>query len=253
MPSSLRIGPFTSEIVAHDVVLLERAEMPVEAIASTTGKYSGLAPAMTAFTATFSTSNSHASRNAVGRIWPTIFSAACFVPFSISSTRSSVGRMIGRKSVQRFSMNSCRRLSSVSGGKSRGVERSNVAPLRSSSSSGRVRPSITPCMNGRFEIGSVPSMYARSSAAERPTTGCGTNTLRTRRHAGRERRGLREAREHVGADRNGRHALLLQGQRQPHDRGATGASESDADDRGVAVRGDLARACPGRRPSSRAA
>ena len=144
MSSSLRIGPFTSEIVAHDVVLLERAEMPVDAIASTTGKYSGRAPAMTEFTATFSTSNSHASRNAVGRMRPTMRSGGCFVPFSISSTRCSVGSMIGRKSVQRFSMKRWRRLSSVSGGSRRGVERSNVAPFRSSSSSGPSGPRSRP-------------------------------------------------------------------------------------------------------------
>ena len=35
----------------------------------------------------------------VGRIFPTISSAAWLVPVSICSTRSSVGRMIGRKSV----------------------------------------------------------------------------------------------------------------------------------------------------------
>ena len=43
-------------------VLLIRAENPLEASARITGRYSGLAPAMTALTATFSTVNCHASR-----------------------------------------------------------------------------------------------------------------------------------------------------------------------------------------------
>ncbi len=96
MPSSSRIGPFTTEIAANEVVLLDRAVIPLEAIARITGRYSGRAPAMTALTAIFSTSNSQNSRKAVGRILPTILSAAWLVPFSIRSTRSSVGRMIGR-------------------------------------------------------------------------------------------------------------------------------------------------------------
>jgi hypothetical protein len=96
MPISLRIGPFTIDSVAHDDVLLERAVMPLAAIARITGRYSGRAPAMTALTATFSTSNSQNSRNAVGRRRPTILSGGCDVPLSIRSTRSSVGRMMGR-------------------------------------------------------------------------------------------------------------------------------------------------------------
>ena len=78
MPISLRIGPLTTEIVANEVVLLERAVMPLAAIARITGRYSGRAPAITALTATFSTSNSQNSRNAVGRSLPTILSRAMF-------------------------------------------------------------------------------------------------------------------------------------------------------------------------------
>ncbi len=158
MPSSRRIGPLTTEIDAQEVVLDERAEIPVAAMARGTGRYSGRQPAITALTATFSTSKAQASRNEVGRIWPTILSAAWEVPFSIASTRCSVGRMIGRQSVQCCSRNSWRRLSGVSGSSRRGVERSKVAPFRSSSVSEPVSPSRTSCMNGRLETGSIPSM-----------------------------------------------------------------------------------------------
>ena len=158
MPISLRIGPLTRLIMASDVVLTERAVTPLAACARITGRYSGLAPAITALTATFSTVSSQNSRNEVGRSRPTTLSGGWLVPLSMAATRSSVGRMTGRKSVQLFSMNSFWRLSSVSGASSRGVERSNDRPLRSSSSSGRVSASITSCMNGRRETGSLPSM-----------------------------------------------------------------------------------------------
>ena len=71
---SLRIGPLTTVIVANELVLLDRAEIPLEASARMTGQYSGRAPAITALTATFSTVNSQYSRNAVGRSRPTILS-----------------------------------------------------------------------------------------------------------------------------------------------------------------------------------
>ena len=66
------------------------------AIARIAGKYSGRAPAITALTATFSTSYAQYSRKLVGRIRPMISSGAWLVFFSIASTRSSVGRTIGR-------------------------------------------------------------------------------------------------------------------------------------------------------------
>src|SRR4030095_11594869 len=90
MGSSLRIGPLTTVIVANELVLLDRAEMPLDASARITGKYSGRAPAMTALTATFSTVNSQYSRNAVGRRRPTTLSGGWLVPLSIRSTRASV-------------------------------------------------------------------------------------------------------------------------------------------------------------------
>jgi hypothetical protein len=40
----LRIGPLTTVIVANELVLLDLAEMPLDASARMTGKYSGRAP-----------------------------------------------------------------------------------------------------------------------------------------------------------------------------------------------------------------
>ena len=143
MPISLRIGPFTTDIVANELVLLERAVCPLAAIARITGKYSGRAPAITALTATFSTVNSQASRNAVGRRRPTTLSGDWLVPVSMRATRSSVGRTTGSMSVQRLRTKSSCRFSSVSGSSRRGVERSKLVPFTSSASSARVRPSTT--------------------------------------------------------------------------------------------------------------
>src|SRR5262245_1232003 len=98
--SSWRIGPFTTSIAAADEVVEPRADAPVDIVASTTGKYSGLQPAITAFTATFSTVYSQNSRNWVGRMWPTTSSGLWLVAFSIASTRASVGSTIGSASVQ---------------------------------------------------------------------------------------------------------------------------------------------------------
>src|SRR6185436_8422282 len=98
--SSWRTGPFTTTIADDDDVVEPRAETPEAASARMTGKYSGRAPAITAFTATFSTVYSHATRNSVAAIWPTISSGLRLVPRSIAATRASVGSTIGRKSVQ---------------------------------------------------------------------------------------------------------------------------------------------------------
>ena len=55
------MGPFTITILAKDEVELKSDEVPVEAKARMTGKYSGFAPAMTALIATISTVYSQAS------------------------------------------------------------------------------------------------------------------------------------------------------------------------------------------------
>src|SRR5438046_10052968 len=82
-------------------VVLPRALAPVAASARITGKYSGRAPAMTAFTATFSTVYSQYSRKCVERMWPTTSSGRWLVWASISATRASVGRTIGSRSEER--------------------------------------------------------------------------------------------------------------------------------------------------------
>src|SRR5207302_8471999 len=63
MFSSWRTGPLTTAIAAAELVVLPRPDTPLAAIPRITGKYSGRAPAMTAFTATFSTVYSQYSRN----------------------------------------------------------------------------------------------------------------------------------------------------------------------------------------------
>src|ERR1700688_3126705 len=115
MPISWRIGPFTTTIIADELELDERAESSEAASARITGKYSGRAPAITAFTATCSTVNSQAARNSTGCRWPTTSFGGWLVALSIASTRSRVGNTIGSLSVQLLSRNCCCRLSSVSG------------------------------------------------------------------------------------------------------------------------------------------
>ena len=54
--SSFRMGPLTTTMRANDVVEVYREGTPVEARARITGRCSGRAPAITALTATLSTS-----------------------------------------------------------------------------------------------------------------------------------------------------------------------------------------------------
>ena len=61
IPISSRMGPFTTAILAKEVVELGKEGSPLAAIAKITGRCSGPAPAMTAFTATFSTVYSNLS------------------------------------------------------------------------------------------------------------------------------------------------------------------------------------------------
>jgi hypothetical protein len=74
MPISWRIGPLTTTMFPIEDMLLWRPVSPLEASARMTGKCSGAAPAMTAFTATFSTSKCQYSMPMVGRSLPTISS-----------------------------------------------------------------------------------------------------------------------------------------------------------------------------------
>ncbi len=59
------------------------------------------------------------------------------------------------------------------------------------------------------------------------------------RHAVGQRRRARQPREHVGVHGHARHARFFQRHRQPDDRRATGASQADAEDGGVALGRDL--------------
>src|SRR3954467_4040354 len=61
MSISWRIGPLTTAMPDIELDELPRALIWLAAMARMTGKYSGLAPAMTALTATFSTVYSHIS------------------------------------------------------------------------------------------------------------------------------------------------------------------------------------------------
>src|SRR5690554_4945319 len=63
---SCRTGPLTTAIAAAELDVEPRADIWAAASARMTGKYSGLAPAITAFTATFSTVYSHKPRLVVG-------------------------------------------------------------------------------------------------------------------------------------------------------------------------------------------
>ena len=111
MPMWWRMGPFTTIAGAAPIVVaqtpwalnssLTQASMAV----MTTGRYSGLQPAMTALMATFSTvagamfGGTTATRSCASRV----------VPSSIRITRSGVGGTTGRPSVRPWSKrNSCR-------------------------------------------------------------------------------------------------------------------------------------------------
>ena len=94
----MRIGPFTTTIAADDDVVEPRADTSEAASARITGKYSGLAPAITAFTATFSTVYSQATRNSVAGMWPTTSSGLRLVCASISGD-ALLGRQHDRQLV----------------------------------------------------------------------------------------------------------------------------------------------------------
>jgi hypothetical protein len=149
IPISCRMGPLTTAMDAMALELLLRAVTPVAARARITGRYSGRAPAITAFTATFSTVYSQYSRKCVERMRPTTSSGRRRVPASMAATRSSVGSTMGRPSVQCWSRNSRSSRSGESGPTSRSLVRSNSAGPSSPSRGGRVSPSTTSCITGR--------------------------------------------------------------------------------------------------------
>src|SRR5579862_1446864 len=102
MLSLSRIGPLITAAYANEFVELMSDGVPDEAIARIIGKYSGLHPAITALIATCLTVYDHGGY-APPAILPTCSSGLWVVPFSISCTSSSVGTMMGRKSVMPLS------------------------------------------------------------------------------------------------------------------------------------------------------
>src|ERR1019366_9078664 len=105
MLSLSRIGPLMMAAVQKELVELDSDVSPLSASASTTGKYSGLHPAITALTATCRTLYDHSGYDPrAGAILPTGSSGLWLVPLSIASTLSRVGRTICMKSVMPLSM-----------------------------------------------------------------------------------------------------------------------------------------------------
>ena len=80
IPISRRTGPFTTTMEAKELVELWSAVSLLPASARMTGRYAGLAPAITALAATFSTVYSQSSCVSVGRIRPTTSSGAGSFP-----------------------------------------------------------------------------------------------------------------------------------------------------------------------------
>src|SRR5262247_326602 len=102
MPIARRIGPLTTItgptliVVASTPWMLKASVQAASTAAITTGRYSGLQPAITALIATFSTVQGARS----GGTTATTSSAARVVPSSIASTRSGVGGTSGSPSLQ---------------------------------------------------------------------------------------------------------------------------------------------------------
>src|SRR4051794_29619763 len=102
MPISRRTGPFTTStgptniVVASTPCMENAGSSTASTAASTTGKYSGLQPAITALIATFST----VSTPELGGQMPTTSFGSRLVPASMRSTRCCVGGTTGSPSDQ---------------------------------------------------------------------------------------------------------------------------------------------------------
>src|ERR1700728_3142618 len=237
MPISWRIGPLTTTIIAEELELDERAESSEAASARITGKYSGRAPAITAFTATCSTVYSQAARNSTGCRWPTISSGAWLVALSMASTRSRVGSTIGNLSVQLFSRNCCCRLSSVSG---------PISPATGTSMAGmnavqrcgqRLDHLLHHRPAGDWVVAADVSGELRRGLAHHRLWHERTRRLGQPGHPGDRRHHLVEL---VGVQGDGRHAVSgLERDRVRGDGGRAIAAMADADDGGIAVCLDL--------------
>src|SRR5580700_5059038 len=237
MPISWRIGPLTTTIIAEELELDERAESSEAASARITGKYSGRAPAITAFTATCSTENSQAARNSTGCRWPTISSGGWLVALSMASTRSRVGSTIGNLSVQLLSRNCCCRSSSVAG---------PINPATGTSMAGmNAVQRCGQCLDyllhhrpaGNRVVAVDVSGELRRGLAHHRLRHERTRRLGQPRHLGDRRHHLVEL---VGMQGDGRHAVFgLERDRMRGDGGRAIAAVADADDGGIAVRLDL--------------
>jgi hypothetical protein len=103
MPISWRIGPLTTAMLVIEVVLLDLAVDPLAASARITGKYSGRAPAITAFTATFSVFPELAGRGRPHPAHDLIRGVACALQhrrdtrFGRQGYRQAVGPMVLQK------------------------------------------------------------------------------------------------------------------------------------------------------------
>ena len=102
MPARWRMGPFTTTagaapmVVAHTPCALNSSVQHASTAATTTGRWSGRQPAMTALMATFSTVAGARS----GGMTATVSWGSRAMPSSIRSTRSGVGGTTGRPSVR---------------------------------------------------------------------------------------------------------------------------------------------------------
>src|SRR5580693_8413419 len=237
IPISWRIRPLTTTIIAEELELDERADSSEAASARITGKYSGRAPAITAFTATCSTVYSQAARNSTGCRWPTISSGGWLVALSMASTRSRVGNTIGSLSVQLFSRNSCCRLSSVSGpiGPATGI---SVAGMNAFQRRGQRLDHLLHHRPAGDRVVAVDvSGELGCRLAHHRLRHERTRRLGEPGHPGDRRHHLVEL---VGVQGDGRHAVFgFERYRMRGDGRRAIAAMADADNRGIAVRLDL--------------
>ena len=97
------MGPFTKISDPKGVVEGRSDGSAMEAIAKITGKYSGLAPAITGDDRNIGNRRFHQFMVSCRKTSATTSSGEAPVPCSIFLTRAAVGRMTGRPSVQPFS------------------------------------------------------------------------------------------------------------------------------------------------------
>jgi hypothetical protein len=168
MPMARRTGPFTTItgpegiVVASSPCMLNSSVQTASTAARTTGRNSGRQPAMTAFTATFSTVQGARSGGTTATTW----SGARVVPSSMATTRSSVGGTSGRPSLQpRANMASN---SSSRDASSTRRERKGVAPKRTASSSARSGSTESEPQPGRVSGRSGPRPDTRHSSSHSP-------------------------------------------------------------------------------------